>query len=131
MAKTAESHEVAASKPKRRLSLRQQANRILAQAEDAGLKNNFFFKTTFSRYQEQLDILVKLEKAIEEYGPTVEKEYVKGRPNITINPAISEYNKTSTAANGTVNTLTNIIKAFANETDSVDKLSEFLKDEDG
>lgn len=113
---------------KRRLSLRQQANQILKQAEERGVSSNYFFATTFRRYQTQLDILEKLEKSIEEHGLIVTKEYVKGRENIVTNPAITEYNKTSTAANGTVSTLINIIKTLSNEPDAVDALSEFLKD---
>ena len=73
-------------------------------------------------------ILSDLEKAINEYGATVTKEYVKGRQNLVANPAITEYNKTATAANGTVSTLINIIKTLSNEPDTVDALSEFLKD---
>ena len=112
---------------KRRLSLRQQANQILKQAEERGVSSNYFFATTFRRYQTQLDILEKLEKSIEEHGLIVTKEYVKGRENIVTNPAITEYNKTATAANGTVSTLINIIKTLSNEPDAVDALSEFLK----
>ena len=40
----------------------------------------------------------------------VEKEYVKGRKNVYSNPAIDQYNKTSSAANNTVGMLVNIIK---------------------
>ena len=39
-------------------------------------------------------ILNDLEDAINEYGATVTKEYVKGRQNLVANPAITEYNKT-------------------------------------
>lgn len=117
------------SKPqKRKMSLRQQANQILKQAEERGVSSNYFFATTFRRYQTQLDILEKLEKSIEEHGLVVTKEYVKGRENLVTNPAITEYNKTATAANGTVSTLINIIKTLSNEPDAVDALSEFLKD---
>ena len=63
-----------------------------------------------------MKILADLEKAIGEYGATVTKEYVKGRQNLVANPAITEYNKTSTAANGTVGTLINIIKTLSEET---------------
>ena len=117
------------SKPqKRKMSLRQQANQILKQAEERGVSSNYFFATTFRRYQTQLDILEKLEKSIEDHGLVVTKEYVKGRENLVTNPAITEYNKTATAANGTVSTLINIIKTLSNEPDAVDALSEFLKD---
>lgn len=113
---------------KEKLTLQEQANKLLEQAQERGVSNNFFFVTTFKRYQVQMKILSDLEKAINEYGATVTKEYVKGRKNLVSNPAITEYNKTATAANGTVSTLINIVKSFGNEPDAVDALSEFLKD---
>lgn len=112
---------------KDRLTLQEQANKLLEQAQERGVSSNFFFVTTFKRYQVQMKILTELEAAINEYGATVTKEYVKGRQNLVANPAITEYNKTATAANGTVSTLINIVKSFANEPDAVDALSEFLK----
>lgn len=112
---------------KEKLTLQEQANKLLEQAEQRGVSSNFFFVTTFKRYQVQMKILSDLEKAINEYGATVTKEYVKGRQNLVANPAITEYNKTATAANGTVSTLINIVKSFANEPDAVDALTEFIK----
>ena len=108
------------------LTLQEQVNEILSRAEEKGVSTNFFFRTTFKRYQVQMKILSDLESAINEYGATVTKEYVKGRQNLVANPAITEYNKTATAANGTVSTLINIIKTLSNEPDAVDALSEFL-----
>lgn len=92
--------------------LHEQANEILKMAEEKGVTQNFFFATTFKRYQTQLKLLEKLEETIDEIGMTVEKEYVKGRMNVCTNPAITEYNKTSTSANGTVSTLINILKSI-------------------
>lgn len=111
---------------KEKLSLQEQAQKLLEQAEERGVSSNFFFVTTFKRYQVQMKILSELEVAINEHGATVTKEYVKGRQNLVSNPAITEYNKTATAANGTVSTLINIIKTLSNEPDAVDALSEFL-----
>lgn len=113
---------------KDKLSLQEQANKLLEQAQESGVRSNFFFVTTFKRYQVQMKIMQELEKEINDMGATVKKEYVKGRTNVYTNPAITEYNKTATAANGTVSTLINIIKSFANESDAVDALAEFLKD---
>lgn len=97
------------------LSLQEQAEVLLAKAEEKGVQTNYFFRTTFKRYQVQMTILNDLEKAIQEHGATVTKEYVKGRQNLVANPAITEYNKTATARNGTVSTLINIVKSLANE----------------
>lgn len=106
--------------------LEAQAKEILARAEAKGVENNFFFATTFKRYQVQMRIMSELEKEIEEIGATVKKEYVKGRENVYTNPAIAEYNKTATAANGTVSTLINIVKSLSSEQEGGSKLGDFL-----
>lgn len=110
-----------------RLTLQEQANKILEQAQERGVSSNFFFVTTFKRYQVQMKILNDLEMAINEYGATVTKEYVKGRQNLVANPAITEYNKTATAANGTVGTLINIVKTLTDEGEGGGRLSELAE----
>ena len=108
-------------------SLNEQAQEILAIAEKHGVEQNFFFITTFKRYQVQINILNDLEKQIKEQGSLVTKEYVKGRENIYTHPAIGEYNKTSTAANQTVTTLMKIITTLRNDTDTeTDELMKYL-----
>ena len=92
--------------------LQKQAKEILRIAEEAGLQSNYFFETTFQRYQVQLQILEELEKAIQEEGMLVSKEYVKGRKNLYTNPAVSDYNRTTDSANKTVATLMRILKNF-------------------
>lgn len=111
-----------------KLSLQEQAEEIMKRAEEKGVSTNFFFVTTFKRYQVQMKIMQDLEKQINEVGALVSKEYVKGRENIYTNPAISEYNKTATAANGTVATLLKILTTLADEEDKqpADLMSEFL-----
>lgn len=103
-----------------KLSLNEQAIEILRIAEETGVQTNFFFVTTFKRYQVQLSNLAELEKAIKETGTLVTKEYVKGRANIYVNPAVTEYNKTTDSANRTVTTLMKIIKGFAKEDEERD-----------
>ena len=61
-----------------KMSLNEQAQEILRIAEQHGVEQNFFFLTTFKRYQVQLQILNDLEKTIKEDGTLVTKEYVKG-----------------------------------------------------
>ena len=98
-----------------KINLQEKAEEILRQAEEKGVTQNFFFVTTFKRYQVQMKIMNELEKAMQNEGALVTKEYVKGRKNLVANPAITEYNKTATAANGTVSTLINIVKALPSE----------------
>lgn len=115
------------------MSLNEQAQEILRIAATHGVEQNFFFLTTFKRYQVQIRILNDLEQQIKAEGPTVTKEYVKGRKNLYTNPAIGDYNKTSTAANQTVQTLMKIIQSMrdedaAPESDGTgDELMDFLR----
>ena len=83
--------------------------------------------TTFKRYQVQLKILAQLEASIKEHGATVEKTYVKGRANIATNPAITEYNKTCTAANSTVSTLIQIIDKLSEAQVKESNLMKFMQ----
>ena len=97
-----------------KISLKEQAEKIIRIAEKYGVEQNFLFITTFKRYQVQLNILTELEKKIKEDGALVTKEYVKGRGNLYTHPAIGEYNKTATSANQTVATLIKIFKSMRN-----------------
>lgn len=110
------------------MTLQEQADAIVKRAQEKGVSTNFFFVTTFKRYQVQMKIMSDLEESIKDDGATVTKAYVKGRENIYTNPAISEYNKTATAANGTVATLMKILTTFAEEEEKkpADLMSEFL-----
>lgn len=109
-------------------SLDDLASKIIEIATKYGLEQNYFFLTTFNRYQMQIKILLDLKKTILEEGNLVTKEYVKGRQNVYTHPAISEYNKTSTAANQTVQTLIKIITTLRADADGEDdnKLLAFL-----
>jgi len=109
---------MAGRKKVEKLSLEQKAAKILEEAEKKGLSENYFFQTTFERYQTQLKIMNELKDSIDIEGPLVEKTYVKDRPCLSVNPAISEYNKTASAANGTVTTLIKILASFSGATGS-------------
>ena len=110
-----------------RISLNEQAQEILRIAEQHGVEQNFFFLTTFKRYQVQLQILNDLEKTIKQDGILVTKEYVKGRKNVYSHPAISDYNRTTDSANKKVVTLMKIITTLRNrQEDGPDTLLEIL-----
>lgn len=107
-------------------TLNEQAEEIIKIAEEAGVQTNFFFLTTFKRYQVQINILSELEKKIKEEGTLVTKEYVKGRGNLYCNPAVSEYNRTTDSANKTVSTLIKIIKGFKGEDNNSSEVDPLL-----
>lgn len=109
-------------------NLNEQAKEIIKIAEESGVQSNFFFITTFERYQVQLNILSELEKTMKSEGMQVTKEYVKGRKNLYSNPAIQDYNRTTDSANKTVSTLMKIIKSFGVEdrSEEVDPLMQII-----
>lgn len=107
--------------------LNEQAKEILKMAETHGVESNFFFITTFKRYQTQIKMLNELEKKINEDGTLVTKEYVKGRKNIYTHPAVSEYNKTTDSANRTVTALIKIMTTLRDKNDENDNDDELLK----
>ncbi len=111
-----------------KIDLNKQAKEILEIAEKHGVEQNFFFLTTFKRYQVQIGILNDLEKTIREEGILVTKEYVKGRKNVYSHPAISDYNRTTDSANKTVVTLMKIITTLRDRQgdDEPDPLLEIL-----
>ena len=92
-----------------------EAQEILEKAEALGLEYNFLFKTRFNNY---LDLLRNMKHLKEEYetdGYFISKEYVKGRGNLYVHPAVTEYNKCVTNANRTAETLLKIIKECKEE----------------
>ena len=111
----------------RNMSLQEQAEEILRRATEKGVSSNFFFVTTFKRYQVQMKILTDLEKEIQKTGTTITKTYVKGRENLCANPAIAEYNKNSTAANSTVSTLIQFIENLSEEQVMESKLFKMME----
>lgn len=110
-----------------KIDLKKQAEEILKIAQEHGVEQNFFFITTFKRYQVQINILNELEKKIKDDGALVTKEYVKGRGNLYTHPAIGEYNKTSTSANQTVATLIKIIKSLRSDEEESEGEDELLQ----
>jgi cell fate (sporulation/competence/biofilm development) regulator YmcA (YheA/YmcA/DUF963 family) len=98
---------------KNSVDLSQKMKELLDLAQQAGVEQNVFFLSTLKRYQVQLKILTQLETEINNAGVLVTKQYVKGRENVYTHPAVTDYNRTSTAANQTVQTLLKIITTLA------------------
>lgn len=117
---------------KKKMNLNEQAREITKIAEESGVQSNFFFLTTFKRYQVQLNMLNELEKSLKNDGMLVEKEYVKGRKNLYSSPAVKDYNTTTDSANRTVSTLMKIINNFNvnDETEEQDPLFKLINGSD-
>ncbi|MCL2771980.1 MAG: hypothetical protein FWD71_01405 [Oscillospiraceae bacterium] len=109
-----------------------QAKRFVTLAKKYGVEKNFLFTTTFEHYLMQLNILNDLKKVIENEGILVTKEYVKGRENIYVHPAVAEYHKAADGCNKTASLLMNIVLKMKSD-DKKDKnniekfLDEFKK----
>ena len=110
-----------------KLTLNQQAAEILRIAEESGVQSNFFFVTTFKRYQVQLNILNELQKSMDKDGVLVTKEYVKWRENVYSHPAVADYNRTTDSANKTVTTLMKILSGFNQQEDKGEDEDPLLK----
>ena len=109
-----------------RVDLNEQAKEILKKATEKGVEHSFMFVTTFKRYQEHITHLAELQKAIQEEGTMVTKEYVKGRANLYVNPAVSAYNQTAGAADKTAQLLLRyIVQPLKDDSESGDSFDIF------
>ncbi len=112
--------------------LEEQERSILLKAEENGLECDYLFTTSFARYKRQVRTLMALDASIEEAiqaGETlVTKEYVKGRGNVMIHPAIAQFDKTTDSANKTVSTLLKIFRTWGIDgaDDDIDPLMDII-----
>lgn len=107
------------------LSMNEQAQVILAKAREKGIEHTFMFTTTFQRYVELISHMAELQKSIKKQGCLVTKEYVKGRQNIYVHPAINAYNATAAQANNTANILMRFIVQPLSDSDDKDDFDMF------
>lgn len=109
-----------------RVDLNAQAKEILEKATAKGVEHSFMFVTAFKRYQELIGHLAELQKSISEDGLMVTKEYVKGRQNIYVHPAVNAYNATAAAADRTAQLLLRyIVQPLSNDGDEGDEFDVF------
>lgn len=111
-----------------RISPEEIEKRLHQLGEELGLDDNVLFITTAERYMTQVRTMQKLQDIIDEEGALVEKEYVKGRGNVYVHPAITCYNSTATSANQTAITLVKIISHEGKEgaQDAGEEIMSFL-----
>ena len=105
--------------------LERRIDEFAAAAAELGIADDLIFSTKFSRYIMQVRILEDLKQQIQEGDLMVKKAYVKDRDNLYVNPAVAEYNKTSTAANQTAVTLVKLmtqLREGASEDDGFDEM---------
>lgn len=83
---------------KNKKNVKEMAKGILKEASECGLDKDSSFITSYHLLEVQIEMLDALEKSFKEEGATITKEYVKGRENICIHPAVDKYTKTSDSA---------------------------------
>lgn len=105
----------------------EQLAEILNRAIEGGYANEGKFATTYKAYCVQTRIMDELAKGIEEEGAIVTTVYIADKKRETKKPSqlIGDYNKTSTARNGTVATLLKIAEKY--EKPATGKLSGFVE----
>lgn len=99
------------------------AKGILEEAKENGLGNDASFLTSYHLLEVQIEMLDALEKSFKEDGATTTKEYVKGRENIYVHPAVDKFTKTSDSAFNKIVKLKEMIEK------STDSNGEFSPDE--
>ena len=79
-------------------------------ATEYGINDNALFLSTLETYSLQMNVLRSVRDAANEDDPTVEKEYVKGRKNLYVHPAVKELPRHVDSANKTAALLLDIIQ---------------------
>lgn len=98
--------------PPTRVKYWEELKEIEEAAEAANCDTNFFYRTTLDRYVDQLDLLEKARKSIEEDGLTIIQITPRGAEREIPNPAVQTYNQTASASNSTVQTLLRIVQTY-------------------
>ena len=103
-------------------NVKELAKGILEEAEKRGVSGDASFMTGYHLLEVQIDMLDSLEKTFKEDGSTITKEYVKGRGNVYIHPAVDKYTKISDSAFNKILKLKEMLdKSNTNEDDTIDE----------
>ncbi len=106
------------------------AEKFKETAENLSEEHRYIFESTLETYFQLIKNFKVLKKALEEDSCLITKEYVKGRQNVYVHPAMSEMNKTVNMLNNTAKTLIAIIKDLGSENkEEVDELTAFTNED--
>ena len=118
---TAENTDITDHNAEELLSMNEQAKVILEKARAKGIEHTFMFTTTFQRYVELISHMAELQKSLKDDKLMITKEYVKGRKNLYVHPALAAYNQTAAQANNTAKILmTFIVQPLSDSEDKDD-----------
>lgn len=128
MKKTVEKTDKSASEQEKRLEML--AEKFKETAESLSEEHRYIFESTLETYFQLIKNFKILKEALEADGCLITKEYVKGRQNVYVHPAMSEMNKTVNMLNTTAKTLITIIKELGSENkEEVDELMAFTNED--
>lgn len=122
-------------KPSKSTSEQEERLEMLAEkfketAESLSEEHRYIFESTLETYFQLIKNFKILKEALEADGCLITKEYVKGRQNVYVHPAMSEMNKTVNMLNSTAKTLIAIIKDLGSENkEEVDELTAFTNED--
>lgn len=126
--KTTRKESKNASEQEKRLDML--AEKFKETAESLGEEHRYIFESTLETYFQLIKNFKILKEALEADGCLITKEYVKGRQNVYVHPAMSEMNKTVNMLNSTAKTLIAIIKDLGSENkEEVDELMAFTNED--
>jgi hypothetical protein len=100
---------------------------LVEMAKEYDVENNALFASTLDTYMIQKKAIDKIKESMDGDDITTTKEYVKGRENVYLHPAIKELPRHADAINKTTSQLLDIIKVFGNKKKNDDELMEFIK----
>ena len=106
--------------------IKEMAKGILEDAKEKGLDNDSCFLTSYHMLEVQVEMLDSLEKTFKEDGSIITKEYVKGRGNVYIHPAVDKYTKISDSAFNKILKLKEMLDKSSNYDDDV--VSKYIDD---
>ena len=126
--KTTRKESKSASEQEERLDML--AEKFKETAESLSEEHRYIFESTLETYFQLIKNFKVLKEALEADGCLITKEYVKGRQNVYVHPAMSEMNKTVNMLNSTAKTLISIIKDLGSENkEEVDELTAFTNED--
>ena len=100
---------------------------IKKMAADYGVADNPLFLQTLKNYETAQKAIEITNAILESEDMTISKEYVKGRENLYMHPAIKELPRQIEAANKTVDKLLDIIEKLGKKNSTGDELLDYIR----
>ncbi len=100
---------------------------VIQMATDYGVADNPLFVQTLKNYETVQKAIEMTNEILNSDAMTISKEYVKGRENLYMHPAIKELPKQIDVANKTVDKLLDIIERLGKKNTTGDDLLDYIR----